>query len=303
MAYLSRESPSRGSGSPDVVGFHDPKTGSVAYIVSDPSSKSAAIVDPVLGFDEKSGRSNTDMAETLLRHVDEANLKLNWVLDTHPHADHFSAAAHLRRKTSCPVAIGEKITRVQEIWTGIYGLADFPTDGSQWDHLFAHEEAFRLGEIPVQVMFSPGHTAASVTYVFGDAAFIHDTLFMPDAGTARCDFPGGDAHQLYRTIRDILALPADTRLFVGHDYSREDREPQWESSVAEQRASNIHVGNGVDETSFVAMRKKRDATLPLPNLMLLALQVNINAGRLPPADEQGRVLLRYPVNVKLKGDA
>jgi glyoxylase-like metal-dependent hydrolase (beta-lactamase superfamily II) len=302
MAYLSRESPSRGSGSPDVVGFHDPKTGSIAYIVSDPSSKSAAIIDPVLGFDEKSGRSDTDMAEALLRHVDERSLKLEWTLDTHPHADHLSAAAHLKRKTSCPVAIGDKITRVQEIWTEIYGLADCPTDGSQWDHLFAHEETFRLGEIEAQVMFSPGHTAASVTYIFGDAAFIHDTLFMPDSGTARCDFPGGDAHQLYRTIQAILALPSETRLFVGHDYSREDREPQWESSVAEQRASNIHVGKGVDETSFVAMRMKRDATLPLPNLMLLALQVNINAGRLPPADEQGRVLLRYPVNARLKSD-
>lgn len=220
-----------------------------------------------------------------------------WILDTHPHADHFSAADYLKRRTGAPTAIGEKVTEVQKLWAGYYNRPDFPTDGSQWDRLFAADEVFQLGDIPVRVMFSPGHTLASVTYVIGDAAFVHDTLFMPDSGTARADFPGGSAPALWRSIQEILALPPETRLFTGHDYRAGGREARWESSVAEQRATNIHISKYLTEAEFVAAREARDRTLPMPKLILHALQVNTNAGRLPEAEGNGRRYLKIPLDL------
>lgn len=279
---------------PDVAGFYEPRSGSIQYVVSDPVSGSCAIVDPVLDFDEKSGSIATRSADALLDHVARNRLKAEWILDTHPHADHFSAAQYLKERTGAPTAIGERIIDVQRLWKDIYNFADLAADGSQWDRLFADGERFRLGHIEGRVMFSPGHTLASVTYVFGDAAFVHDTLFMPDTGTARADFPGGSAGRLWRSIEAILALPDDTRLFTGHDYRQGGREPRWQSTVAEQKRDNAHVA-GHDEASFVAMREARDRTLPMPRLILHALQVNLRAGRLPEPEANGRRYLKFPL--------
>jgi glyoxylase-like metal-dependent hydrolase (beta-lactamase superfamily II) len=283
---------------PDVTGFFDPKTFSVQYVAADPATKRCAIIDPVLDYDEKAGRTSTGHADTILQHVRDNGLTVEWILDTHPHADHFSAAGYLKDQTGAPVAIGEHVTDVQALWRKIYNWpAETPTDGRQWDRLFADGDTFQVGEIPARVMFSPGHTLASITYVIGDAAFVHDTLFQPDFGTARADFPGADARTLYRSIRRILdELPGETRLFTGHDYMPGGRDPQWESTVAEQRANNPHVHDGVDEETFVARRRERDAQLPLPALILHALQVNTNAGRLPAPESNGVSYLKIPLN-------
>ena len=221
---------------------------------------------------------------------------MEWILDTHPHADHFSAAQYLKARTGAPTAIGEKVTDVQRLWRDIYDWPDFNADGSQWDKLFAGNESFSLGDIPARILFSPGHTLASITYVIGDAAFVHDTLFMPDGGTARADFPGGSAAQLWRSIQNILALPDDTRLFTGHDYQPGNREPRWESTVAEQRSSNAHIAKCRDEADYVKLREARDKTLPMPNLILHALQVNMNGGHLPQPDAHGRRYLKFPLD-------
>jgi glyoxylase-like metal-dependent hydrolase (beta-lactamase superfamily II) len=226
---------------PEVTGFFDKRTWSVQYVVADPETKKCAIIDPVLDYDEKSGQTATIHADNILKFVKEKGYEVEWILDTHPHADHFSAAAYLKEKTGAPTAIGEKVTDVQKLWKGFYNWPDFPEDGSQWDKLFAHGETFKVGNIPARVMFSPGHTLASITYVIGDAAFVHDTLFMPDSGTARADFPGGSAEALWKSIQDILALPDETRIFTGHDYQPGGREPKWESTVAEQKATNTHM--------------------------------------------------------------
>jgi glyoxylase-like metal-dependent hydrolase (beta-lactamase superfamily II) len=285
------------SARPDVYGFFHESTFSVCYIVADPATKQAAIIDPVLDYDEKAGRVSTDFADMLLAEVASRGLTVTWILDTHPHADHFTAAAYLKDKIGAPTGIGERVVDVQKLWKGFYNLPDFPADGSQWDRLFADGDTFSIGDLPVRVMFSPGHTLASITYVIGDAAFVHDTLFQPDFGTARADFPGGDAAELYRSIQAILALPDETRLFTGHDYQPGGRPLAYESTVAEQKAENVHLKDNPDEAAFVARRKSRDETLPMPKLILHALQVNMRGGRLPDAEDNGRVYLKIPIGV------
>jgi glyoxylase-like metal-dependent hydrolase (beta-lactamase superfamily II) len=282
-------------GNPVVTGFFHEPTFSIAYLVEDASAKAAAIIDPVLDYDEKSGRVSTEFADTMLAEIKKRGLKVEWILDTHPHADHFSSAVYLKEKLGAPAAIGEKITEVQKLWKDIYNLPDFPDDGSQWDKLFKEGENFKIGSLDARVMFSPGHTLCSITYVVGNAAFIHDTLFQPDYGTARCDFPGGSAARLYDSIQQILALPEDTRLFTGHDYMPGGRPAQWESTVAEQKKSNPHVGGGCTKEQYVKLREARDKTLPMPKLILHALQVNIRGGRLPLPENNGRSYLKIPI--------
>ncbi|GHC80079.1 MBL fold metallo-hydrolase [Limoniibacter endophyticus] len=280
---------------PEVTAFYDPRTFSIQYVVVDPETRHCAIIDPVLDFDEKSGSIATIRADELLSFLVEQGLTLQWILDTHPHADHLSAASYLKQKTGAPIAIGEKVRGVQELWRAIYNLPDFPADGSQWDRLFSDGETFKIGSIEARVMFSPGHTLASITYLVGDTAFIHDTLFMPDSGSARADFPGADSGQLWHSIQAILALPEETRLFVGHDYQPNGRQPLWETTVAEQRSKNTHIVNYPTKEQYVAARNARDATLPIPRLMLLALQVNMNGGRLPEPETNGMRYLRVPL--------
>jgi uncharacterized protein (TIGR01244 family) len=280
---------------PDVKAFFDKRTFSVQYVVSDPATKKCAIIDPVLDFDEKSGATATINADAILDYIRSNDLEVEWILDTHPHAD-------LKEKTGAPTAIGEKVVEVQKLWKGFYNWPDFPADGSQWDKLFAEGETFKVGEIDARVMFSPGHTLASITYVIGDAAFVHDTLFMPDSGTARADFPGGSAARLWDSIQQILALPDATRIFVGHDYQPDGREPRWESTVGEQKASNTHMAKCRTKDAFVTIREKRDATLPMPKLILHALQVNMNGGRLPAPEANGKRYLKFPLDV-LEGAA
>ncbi|MGI4746557.1 MAG: MBL fold metallo-hydrolase [Janthinobacterium lividum] len=281
---------------PDVTGFHDARTSSVQYVVTDPGTRQCAIVDPVLDYDEKSGSTATRSADAILEHVRAYGLTVAWILDTHPHADHFSAAGYLKDVTGAPTAIGARVVKVQRLWRAIYDLPDsFRTDGSQWDRLFEDGDHFRIGGLDVRVMHSPGHTLCSVTYVVGDAAFIHDTLFMPDSGTARTDFPGGDAAKLWRSIQAILALPQETRLFTGHDYLPGGRPLAFESSIAEQKRANAHL-RASDEAAFVELRTGRDRTLPMPRLILHALQVNIRGGRLPDRDGDGRRFLKIPLD-------
>ena len=290
VAYTSAASAPRASVGlePDVTGFHDEATGSVQYVVADPMTRRCAVIDPVLDFDPTSGATRTTSVDRLLRHIEASRLTLDWILDTHPHADHFSAAGYLRDVTGAPTAIGERVIEAPGIWKKLYNLPDtFLTDGSQWDHLFADGEQFTIGKMPVTVWLSPGHTLCSVTYLTGSAAFVHDTLFMPDSGTARADFPGGDARQLWRSIQRIPQLPDDTRLFTGHDYRPNGREARWQSAVAAQRAHNQQIKD-FDETRFVKFRMERDRTLRLPDLMLAALQVNIAGGRLPAPEADDR---------------
>ncbi|MDN5925999.1 MAG: MBL fold metallo-hydrolase [Hyphomicrobiales bacterium] len=287
---------------PLVKAFYDAHTFSIQYVVSDPETKKCAIIDPVLDFDEKSGSIATRSADAILANVEEQGLKVEWILDTHPHADHFSAAQYLEGKTGAPTAIGKKVVDVQKLWKSIYNWPDFRADGSQWDRLFAEGETFMVGSIPAKVLFSPGHTLASITYVIGDAAFVHDAIFMPDSGTARADFPGGSASQLYRSIMEILSLPDETRLFAGHDYQPGGREPLWESTVAEQKAKNIHMSRCKTEAEFVKVREARDKTLSMPRLILHALQVNMSGGRLPEPEANGRRYLKFPLDA-LQGAA
>jgi glyoxylase-like metal-dependent hydrolase (beta-lactamase superfamily II) len=279
----------------DVTGFYHEPTGSIAYLVVDTATRRAAIVDPVLDYDEKAGRISTESADAMLAAVRERDLTVEWILDTHPHADHFSAAHYLKTKLHAPMAIGAKITGVQELWKTIYNLPDFPADGSQWDRLFADGDTFAIGTLSARVMFSPGHTLASITYIVGDAVFMHDTLFQPDSGTARTDFPGGDTGAMYDTIMRILALPDDTRLFTGHDYRPNGRPAAWESTVAEQKRANIHFREKPSREAYVAMRQARDKTLPMPKLILHALQVNMRGGRLPSPEDNGRSYLKIPL--------
>jgi len=297
----SQISPANRAETPDVAGFFDPRTFSVQYVVSDPETKKCAIIDPVLDYDEKSGATATHQADELLAYVREQGFSVERIVDTHPHADHFSAAQYLKEQTGAPTAIGGYVTGVQELWKGIYHWPDFPADGSQWDHLFRAGDEFRVGNLSGHVMFSPGHTLASVTYVIGDAAFVHDTIFQPDFGTARADFPGGDAHQLWESIQSILALPEDTRLFTGHDYMPGGREPQWESTVREQKQANKHLVN-TSEGEYVELRNARDSELPMPKLILHALQVNTRGGRLPEPEVNGKRYLKIPLDA-LEGAA
>ena len=282
---------------PHVHGIFDAATSTVSYIVHDPATRAAAIIDPVLDFSARNARVSTASADALLDHVRAEGLDLKYVLETHAHADHLSAAHHIREKTGAPVVIGRHIIDVQAIFADLFEADDVARDGSVFDRLVADGDVLPLGALTIDVLHTPGHTPACVTYVIGDAAFVGDTVFMPDYGTARADFPGGDARTLYRSIRKILALPPETRLFTGHDYPPETRPtPAWEASVAEHRAANIHVHDGITEDMFVAMREARDKTLAAPLLILPSLQVNIRAGKLPPATPDGHVYLRLPVN-------
>jgi glyoxylase-like metal-dependent hydrolase (beta-lactamase superfamily II) len=282
---------------PLVKAFFDHRTFSVQYVVADPGTHQCAIIDPVLDFDPNSGATATWSADAILSYVHEQGFTPQWILDTHPHADHLSAAGYLKDGTGAPTAIGEKVSEVQKLWKRIYNLPEtVPADGSQWDRLFADGETFKVGDIDARVLFSPGHTLASITYVIGDAAFIHDTLFMPDYGSARADFPGGSARNLWHSIQRILALPDATRLFTGHDYMPGGREPRWESTVAQQKAENKHLRKARTEEAFVAMRNELDSKLPMPKLILHSLQVNIRGGRLPDPEGDGKRYLKLPLD-------
>lgn len=290
-------SPSRGANSPEVTGFYEPDTGSVQYVVSDPATGQAAIIDAVWNFDPRSARTATHSADEILAYVRARGLTVQWIIDTHPHADHFMAAAYLKDKLRAPQAIGEKVREIAELWRGIYHLPGAFDVDAAFDRLFADGETFKLGSLEVQVIPSPGHTLASITFIVGDdAAFVHDTLMVPDSGTSRADFPGGDAAVLYRSIQAILALPAQMRLFVGHDYGHGGRAPKWESMIAEQKAENIHIKDGISLAQFVKLRTERDKTLPLPDRMLHALQVNLRGGRLPEPESDGRSYFKIPAD-------
>ena len=283
--------------SPQIEGSFDPHTATVSYVVFDAPGGHAAIIDPVLDYDPKSGRTRTASADRLLACLRENRLTLDWILETHAHADHLSAARHLQAQAGGRIAIGERIREVQGAFSKIFSLEpSFRADGSQFDHLFAENESFRIGALEGRALFVPGHTPADAAYRIGDAVFVGDTLFMPDVGTARCDFPGGDALRLYRSIRTLLALPEATRLFMCHDYPPQGREPAWETTVDAQRRGNIHVRDGITEAQFVAMRTARDRTLDMPVLILPAVQVNIRAGALPPPEANGVSYLKIPVN-------
>lgn len=283
---------------PDVTSFFDVKTFTASFVVADPQSGFCAIIDPVLDFDPRNGRTSTRSADAIVAFVRSAGLTVDWILDTHIHADHLTAAQYLKGMVGGRVAVGAAVGSVQRHFKPVFGLEPaFPTDGRQFDHLFADGEEFRIGTMPATVLATPGHTAADISYLVADAIFVGDSLFMPDYGTARADFPGGDAATLYRSIRRILALPADTRIFVGHDYKAEGRNHfAWETTVADQRRANIHVHDGVGEADFVAMRRRRDATLGPPTLLIPSIQVNIRAGNLPPPDIDGRQHLKMPLN-------
>ncbi|HRM62794.1 MBL fold metallo-hydrolase [Acidovorax sp. IB03] len=280
-----------------VKAFFDPATWTVSYVVFDAPGGHCALVDSVLDYDPKSGRTRTDSADQLIAFVREQNLMVDWILETHAHADHLSAAPYLRKHLGGKIAIGGKITQVQNVFKGIFHLEpEFATNGSQFDHLFEDGDTFAIGTLQAQALSVPGHTPACMAYQVGDAVFVGDTLFMPDVGTARCDFPGGNAHTLYQSVRKLLSLPPETRLFMCHDYPPEGRAAQWECTVADQRARNIHVHDGVSEAEFVAMRTKRDAGLAMPVLILPSVQVNIRAGELPPPEANGVSYLKIPLN-------
>ena len=282
---------------PTVQSFFDPATWTVSYVVYEQEGSVCAIIDPVLDYDPKSGRTRTSSADKLISFVQGKNLQIEWILETHAHADHLSAAHYLKKKIGGKIAIGAAITNVQEVFKRIFHLEpEFRSDGHQFDLLLQDGETFAIGALTVEALSVHGHTPACMAYRIGDAVFVGDTLFMPDVGTARCDFPGGDAHTLYRSIRKLLSLPAKTRLFMCHDYPPESRSAAWETTVAEQRAKNIHVHDGVSEEEFVKMRTERDATLQMPVLILPSVQVNIRAGEMPPPEDNGVSYLKIPIN-------
>jgi glyoxylase-like metal-dependent hydrolase (beta-lactamase superfamily II) len=292
-----RRSPARGAGSAEVVGFYEPDTGSVQYVVSDRATRQAALIDVVWDFDPKPARTSTTSADEVLAHVADERLEVAWILDTHPHADHFMASAYLKERLGAPTAIGAKVGEIARLWRDVYNLPDAFDVERAFDRLLADGDRLEIGRLPVRVMLSPGHTLGSITFVVGDdAAFVHDTLMYPDSGTSRADFPGGDARTLYRSIEAILALPDATRLFVGHDYCEGGREPMWEATVAEQKAHNKHLRGGTSEDDFVRIREQRDATLPLPQRILYALQVNLRGGRLPEPEADGHAYFKIPAN-------
>ena len=287
------------SGPPaDVRAFFDEATNTVSYVVKDPGSAACAVIDSVLDFDYASGRTDTRSADAIIADVTARGLRVDWVLETHVHADHLSAAPYVQQRVGGRIGIGEKITVVQDTFGKVFNEGtEFQRDGSQFDRLFEDGDSFSVGGLTARVMHTPGHTPACLTYVIGDAAFVGDTMFMPDYGTARCDFPGGSAAVLYGSIQRILALPAETRIFVGHDYKAPGREDfAWETTVAAEKALNVHVGAGRDRDSFVALREARDRTLGMPRLIIPSLQVNMRAGQMPPADDSGKTFLKVPVN-------
>lgn len=285
-----------------VEGFFDPATWTVSYLLLDVGTRRCALIDTVLDYDPKSGRTSTVTADRLANRVESLGARVDWLLETHVHADHLSAAPYLKGRLGGKVAIGGQVTRVQGVFGKLFNTGpDFRTDGSQFDRLFADGDVFHVGDLQVRVMHTPGHTPACVTYVVNDgsqqAAFVGDTLFMPDYGTARCDFPGGDASTLYRSIRRVLALPPETRLYMCHDYQPGGRAVKFESTVAEEREANVHVHDGVDEASFIAMRTARDATLDMPVLILPSVQVNMRAGHMPEPESNGVSYIKIPINV------
>lgn len=282
---------------PIVQPFFDINTGTMTYVAYDEPGAPCAIVDSVLDYDPNAARTSTRSADAVIAFIREQRLSVEWILETHAHADHLSAAPYLKRELGGRIAIGESIRTVQGVFKKIFDLEpEFQLDGSQFDHLFRDGEQFRIGALEASAMYVPGHTPADMAYCIGNAVFVGDTLFLPDVGTARCDFPGGDARTLYRSIQRLLALPRDTRLFVCHDYPPATRDPQWETSVEAQRLYNIHVGAGKSEDEFVAMREARDATLGMPTLILPAIQVNIRAGKFPDAAGNGTTYLKIPLN-------
>jgi glyoxylase-like metal-dependent hydrolase (beta-lactamase superfamily II) len=283
---------------PAVTGFFDTATNTVSFIVRDPESRKVAVIDSVLDFDHASGRTDTKSADRIIDHVRENGLEVEWLLETHVHADHLSAAPYLQEELGGRIGIGEKITVVQDTFGKIFNEGTrFQRDGSQFDRLFREGDTFAIGGLAARVLHTPGHTPACLTYVVGDAAFVGDTLFMPDFGTARADFPGGSARDLYASIQKILALPDETRVFVGHDYKAPGRDTfAWETTVGEQRTLNVHVGGGATAEDFVKMRTARDATLGMPKLIIPSLQVNMRAGRMPEPDDSGRTFLKLPIN-------
>lgn len=282
---------------PNVKAFFDEATFTVSYVVSDPATGRAAVIDPVLDFDQASGRTTTASADSVVAFVNENKLEVDWILETHVHADHITGAPYLKQRLGGQTAIGRHVTDVQAAFKPIFNLTDLETDGRQFDCLFADGDSFEIGTIEVRVIATPGHTPACITYVIGDAAFVGDTLFMPDFGTARTDFPGGSAAELYASIHKILALPATTRLFMCHDYKAPGRdEYAWETTVAEQRDSNIHIGNGVSERDFIAMREGRDSQLGMPKLLLPSIQVNVRAGELPAPEGNDVSYLKIPLD-------
>lgn len=282
---------------PNIRAFFHEETFTVSYLVWDPATKRAAVIDSALDFDQKSGRTATHSAQAILDAARDEGLTIDWLLETHAHADHISAAPFLKQATGAPIVIGEHIKAVQKVFKGVFNLAYVTADGRPFDKLVADGEELGLGRLSIQVMHTPGHTPACVSYVIGDAVFVGDTIFMPDFGTARADFPGGDAHVLYQSIRRILALPPETRVFLCHDYKAPGRDAYaWETTIAAERAHNIHVHDGVTEEDFVAMREARDKTLAMPTLILPSIQVNIQAGQLPPPEENGLRYLKLPID-------
>ena len=283
---------------PIVKAFFDPQTFTVSYVIQEPEGQACAIIDSVLDFDHASGRTDTASADQIVDHVRSQGLRVDWILESHVHADHLSAAPYLQQQLGGKIGIGENIVTVQDTFGKVFNEGtEFQRDGSQFDALFGEGASFHIGQLRGDVLHTPGHTPACMTYVIGDAAFVGDTLFMPDFGTARCDFPGGSSADLYASIQKILSLPNETRIFVGHDYKAPGRdEYAWETTVGEQKALNIHIGQGRSIEEFVEMRDTRDATLSMPRLILPSLQVNMRAGQMPPADDNGDVFMKIPVN-------
>ena len=284
--------------SPHVTAFFDDATNTVSYVVQDPDGSACAIIDSVLDFDHAAGRTDTDSADRIIEYVTAHNLQTQWILESHVHADHLSAAPYLQEKLGGKIGIGAQITTVQDTFGKVFNEGtEFQRDGSQFDALFQDADSFHIGQMRADVMHTPGHTPACLTYVIGDAAFVGDTLFMPDFGTARCDFPGGSAHDLYNSIQRILSLPDQTRIFVGHDYKAPGRnEFAWETTGGAPKAANVHVGGGAGEDDFVTLRETRDASLPMPKLIVPSLQINMRAGHMPEADDSGTVMLKLPIN-------
>ena len=286
------------SGAPDVSGFFDDATNTISYVVADPATNACAIIDSLLDYDQASGRTSTASAEKLIEFVSARSLSVEWIIDTHVHADHLTAAPFLREKLGGRTAIGERIADVQKVFAEIFNEGQsFHTDGSQFDHLFKDGETYELGSIKAIALHTPGHTPACMSHLIGDALFVGDTVFMPDFGTARCDFPGGDAGQLYDSIQTLFALPDETRMFLCHDYKAPGRDEfVWETSVGAQKRENIHVGGGVARDDFIKMRTARDATLAMPQLILPSVQINMRAGEMPPPEEGGKRFIKIPIN-------